>query len=993
MQVSNVQSETQRRTWVRKVSRWGVPLGILALMPVLMGLGGCPCGDDADCVDGAFCVETVCVDCRDNADCSADLPVCVDTFCEECETAADCADDNACTSDTCDENNECPRDALTCDDGDLCTDDDCDPATGCVFEERPCDDGDNCTDDVCDPGTGECVSTDVECPEGQTCLDGDCTETCVLADDCDDEDACTDDACVAGACSHTDQDCDDGVACTDDSCDAGECANVDNCPGDETCNTTTGLCDTTPPCDEDNPCVDDGLFCNGVDECDADLAACVAGADPCAATDCAGQTPICSEGDTAAVCTCPVPDTLDFTLGQDNLIGTTGDDVFNGPIEFSPGAGMQIETLQTGDKATGLAGNDTLNATSNGGAATPTLDGIEHINISVFDGGFTLAANKITGAQTVNSVDSTQLLTVTNLPNIVGLGLMNTDAGITVSFDSTATSGLTDNLAVTLDPVNGGTITVTPGAANGFESASIASTGTGKNMLANLTQTAGTSLVTISFTGAQPMELRRTDATVVTFDGGSMTADLTLGTGDGSNATPYLAFHATNVNIKSITGGTGDDLFVFGTTFNGNDASGTTEFIDGGAGTGDGMQATLSSSIGSVMPIKDIENLFLNATATSSVNLTGVTGLTKVWIDGASGGPSTDVLTLLNISGTPLPALDFRGDGTQAAQNYDAVEYKSTGTGGSGDSLTVTVGNRGTALNASGTTNGHTLGTLEVPFVENLTFTASDGPATVTTGIDASTLVSLTVNGSSNVTLNLLKTTTGTDITSINAGGVTGNFSVTCADLATGASLTSGGGNDLFTIGDSSATSSVVTMGAGNDTYTSTDTDSADVINAGAGTDTIESHGGSDTISTGSEADTVIFTTTATVDKNTVSDFTAGAGGDVARFDISSLGLAAGDELRDIIGNVAVGATEEIVILITVGYATQGAADTAINARITAAALDQVYFYFDTGSNTTKIIHFVDSNTGASTLIGELTNITTQAGHDALIVANIDSRA
>ena len=70
MRVSSVQSGTQRRTWVLKVSRCLMALGILALMPVIMGLGGCPCGDDADCVDGDFCQEGDCVDCRDNADCS-----------------------------------------------------------------------------------------------------------------------------------------------------------------------------------------------------------------------------------------------------------------------------------------------------------------------------------------------------------------------------------------------------------------------------------------------------------------------------------------------------------------------------------------------------------------------------------------------------------------------------------------------------------------------------------------------------------------------------------------------------------------------------------------------------------------------------------------------------------------------------------------------------------------------------------------------------------
>ncbi len=175
MQVSNVQSETQRRTWVGTVSRWIVVLGLLALMPELMGLGGCPCGDDADCPDGDFCDEGACVDCRDNADCSTELPVCVDTFCEECGQAADCDDGNACTTDTCDEINECVRDAVTCDDDDACTTDSCDPAVGCENDTVVCKAGFEC-----DPDTGECVAkpctSDAECDDGDLCTTDDCTD-------------------------------------------------------------------------------------------------------------------------------------------------------------------------------------------------------------------------------------------------------------------------------------------------------------------------------------------------------------------------------------------------------------------------------------------------------------------------------------------------------------------------------------------------------------------------------------------------------------------------------------------------------------------------------------------------------------------------------------------------------------------------------------------------------------------------------------------------
>ncbi|UCE58166.1 MAG: DNRLRE domain-containing protein, partial [Phycisphaerales bacterium] len=42
------------------------------------------------------------------------------------------------------------------------------------------------------------------------------------------------------------EDCDDGIACTDDSCSDGVCVGADNCTLPETCNMTTGVCETPP---------------------------------------------------------------------------------------------------------------------------------------------------------------------------------------------------------------------------------------------------------------------------------------------------------------------------------------------------------------------------------------------------------------------------------------------------------------------------------------------------------------------------------------------------------------------------------------------------------------------------------------------------------------------------------------------------------------------------------------------------------------------------
>jgi len=141
-----------------------------------------------------------------------------------------CDDGNACTTDSCDPAEGCTTEPVTCDDGNACTTDSCDPATGCTTEPVTCDDGDACTTDSCDPATG-------------------CTTEPVT---CDDNDACTTDSCVDGECEFTALDCDDNDPCTIDSCEAGQCVNTP-----KTC--------------------DDGLYCNGVETCDAETGACVAG--------------------------------------------------------------------------------------------------------------------------------------------------------------------------------------------------------------------------------------------------------------------------------------------------------------------------------------------------------------------------------------------------------------------------------------------------------------------------------------------------------------------------------------------------------------------------------------------------------------------------------------------------------------------------------------------------------------------------------------------
>lgn len=168
--------------------------------------------------------------------------------------------------------------------------------TGPCVQKVPCPNGDaDCVStDLCKTGTcgadGICAFADVVCGTGDVCDGGVCKTPCTAAADCNDSNACTDDACGAdGFCASTNNTaaCDDGDACTEnDVCAAGACAgtalNCDDgvfCNGVETCDAATGCADGTAPCDAaagetcnevaarcdvcavDGDCADDGNLC------------------------------------------------------------------------------------------------------------------------------------------------------------------------------------------------------------------------------------------------------------------------------------------------------------------------------------------------------------------------------------------------------------------------------------------------------------------------------------------------------------------------------------------------------------------------------------------------------------------------------------------------------------------------------------------------------------------------------------------------------------
>ncbi len=167
-----------------------------------------------------------------------------------CSSDSDCDDGVACSTDRCDlVTGTCQYDLddALCDDGAFCNGAELCTTTGCAAGTAvTCDDGVDCTLDACDEVSDACtaMADDTLCNNGLFC-DG--VELCDAAL-----------GCLAG----TPITCDDGVDCTLDAC-------------DEVSDACTAMADDT--------LCDNGLFCDGIELCDATLG-CSAGAPACSGT-------------------------------------------------------------------------------------------------------------------------------------------------------------------------------------------------------------------------------------------------------------------------------------------------------------------------------------------------------------------------------------------------------------------------------------------------------------------------------------------------------------------------------------------------------------------------------------------------------------------------------------------------------------------------------------------------------------------------------------
>ncbi len=577
--------------------------------------------------------------------------------------------------------------------------------------------------------------------------------------------------------------------------------------------------------------------------------------------------------------------TFNLTAEIDEIIGTSGDDVFSAVLSEGDSTWNIPDGIKGGD------GSDVMNVTVVNRAGDPlafpglTASEIERINFRhldssvesqntrvdiASDAGEVLVHNSIV-AGTAND----DRITIAGVGEDTTVGVANNDSDLTVNFQ-----GAGDEVTVVLAGGGHGKLLLGetdgdgPSAAvtGGYETVNLVSTG-GANALSHLD--AGGDFETLNISGDQDL-----DASKVVLSGG-------VGTVDASEASGQIAIGAVAAARNAYTGGSGDDdtlsLSLAGDYLDGEDGDGNTISglsvsgfeslhlsITADAKVAFGNVSAGTISIANVDPMMVVE---LDADPdddgthdkVNEVEVDPDTGAkTDVTDDQGDlvykmvGVNNDRVMTLVGAaSGTEL---DYVGRGKATGQNFfDSLSLGLGDDTGDSDELTVNIGNKGEAAAENGgaaadldqiavTSNVETV-TINVADFASLTIDElvlhTDKTAVGTLVLNSAAAIAGVMDGATPQGAPELA-----DLTAVHSGygtldasGSTGDLSI--APLATGsATISTGSGNDTvrnaagITGGvmnakmDTIGAGQTFNLGDGNDAFTIQSTDArADAFN------------------------------------------------------------------------------------------------------------------------------------------------------------------
>jgi Ca2+-binding RTX toxin-like protein len=619
-------------------------------------------------------------------------------------------------------------------------------------------------------------------------------------------------------------------------------------------------------------------------------------------------------------------DVFAFTLGQDNLVGTSYNDVFNGFVG-DDNNGNDISTVQVWDNVNGGAGNDTLSLLVNEDYdINLTMVNVETISARILDSSSaSIDFANITGVNTVEIRDTnsdwggmwgwnvSDEITTYKFTNVAR---QSDSVSISMDFNDGVFAGTADEITVQLD--NAGN-TKNGEWANLYlysdatgspvvEVMNVESNGSdnlfyyedygwwyGKDVLntVNVTGTAALNLDISSQGVLSTINAASFDAGL-TFDGWSA-VNMTITTGAGKDVIDVQWSAMDNV----ITTGGGNDTVTIGTGKDAVDAGAgddtvltganlaTGDLLDGGAGTDTlGMTSAIAVA-GSALTgtaSTDFQALFSNFETLSLADNLGVGTIDMAKLDGMQN------VVLSGQTGATILGL---ASGATITETVDSNFWMTADIAGTGTADVLNVNLKSANAIIEGIiSNG----------VETVNVVTTDTNTTAHTnflGLDSTNVKSITVSGNTGLGTNMALG--GTKVTNFDASGISGAAADAAALAVTYASnnatatdtvtIKGGTGNDFLT---GNAAMDVITGGAGNDTLSGLA--GKDTISGGDGTDTINGGTGLDTLTGGAGVDTFRYTAAADSQGTTVdviTDFTGGAGGDVLNFAGIAFGGAA----------------------------------------------------------------------------------------------------
>ena len=564
----------------------------------------------------------------------------------------------------------------------------------------------------------------------------------------------------------------------------------------------------------------------------------------------------------------PSGQTFNFTTRTDTLVGTAGNDTFNGASGTVADADTVVDSSSTD--------NDTLNITVAADYTPGNIAKVEHVNIA-WDAytSPTITLTNVTGAKDVTITSSK--VGYLGDATVAGAKANNIIAGAGVTGAFTVTGATT---GVVVDGGSSSSLSVT---GTGVATIKAGASDTTVSSLGFRTSTVTGGAATTGFTLKDAGSTSST--TVISSSSATITKDTTLAgkiSVDIANG-KTITFAQTLENDLTVTGSGATATVAMGTAsldglvINNSKTAGTLTVSSSATTAADVSKVSAnlikeSGNVNGAFTVADGQNLQFSRTAgTTLINVTGslgdstesatvtLIGTTHADVRSTTMKTVNLVASAPNITGTDLTITSLKANGTAAGT------INLTGTNDVVVTAMADAGTESGTLDASALVGKLTVGSVAAD--NNATIKLGALAGSVTTA--AAYTASLVVVGQSNADTVTSHATTGTTTAVLGSGDNT----VTADTITTGTLVvTSAEGDDTVTVNGATLTTGTVNLNLGNGTNTVTISDAAGVshvnITTGTGDDTVELTGtsGADvyTINAGDGSDTLYISTEGT---------------------------------------------------------------------------------------------------------------------------------